>query len=330
MKPIRLAISFLKSSVLILAIALTVLLILTAIPMSPIDKSRDIYGFGEYTDKSQIEIRRYTARDGTQLAFQFYDADAETLLIFVHGSSADGADYHLLANHISQAGVAKVYLPNMRGHYLSGQRRGDCDYIGQLEDDIADLIGLARRNGHTGPVVIGGHSSGGGFAIRFAGGAHGSLASAYVLLSPIILKAPTIKPGNADWAQVNRLRIIGLIGLNILGIHGFDGLPIVHYNKPETYWDGTETLAYTWRLNVSMHPRLPNYKSDLSNMQVPVLVMCGEKDESNAASAYQPLFEETCPQAEVVILPGITHFGVFTDTAALDRIVDWISKLNLQ
>ena len=171
---------------------------------------------------------------------------------------------------------------------------------------------------------------GGGFAIRFAGGAHGGLASAYVLLSPIILKAPTIKPGNAAWAQVNRLRIIGLIGLNILGIHGFDGLPIIHYNKPETYWDGTETLAYTWRLNVSMHPRLPNYKPDLSSIRMPVLVMCGDKDESNTASAYKPLFEETCPQAEVITLPGITHFGVFTDKAALDRIVDWIGKLNLQ
>jgi hypothetical protein len=29
----------------------------------------------------------------------------------------------------------------------------------------------------------------------------------------------------------------------MLGIHGYNGLPIVEFNKPEQYWDGTETLT---------------------------------------------------------------------------------------
>ena len=75
--------------------------------------------------------------------------------MFVHGSSYHGAAYHELAVALSRAGVSKVYLPNLRGHHMSGRRRGDVDYVGQLEDDIADLISMARDRGQTGEVTIG-------------------------------------------------------------------------------------------------------------------------------------------------------------------------------
>ena len=38
-------------------------------------------------------------------------------------------------------------------------------------------------------------------------------------------------------------------------IRGFNVLPIVEFNKPSKYWDGTETLSYSYRLNASYHPR---------------------------------------------------------------------------
>jgi non-heme chloroperoxidase len=103
-----------------------------------------------------------------------------------------------------------------------------------------------------GPVTLGGHSSGGGLAIRFAGGGHGDRVASYLLLSPVIPTSPAVKGGTAGgWANLHRRRLYGLIALNTLGIHGYDGLPIVEFNKPEQYWDGTETLAYSYRLNAS-------------------------------------------------------------------------------
>jgi len=68
-------------------------------------------------------------------------------------------------------------LPNMRGHYQSGRHRVDVDYIGQMEDDMADLIRHLREQRLNGPITLGGHSSGGGFAIRFAGGGQAALSS---------------------------------------------------------------------------------------------------------------------------------------------------------
>jgi pimeloyl-ACP methyl ester carboxylesterase len=97
--------------------------------------------------------------------------------------------HHALASAISSSGTPKVVLLNLRGHYLSGRRRDDVDYVGQLEDDLVDLT--LRGRGLSGPVTLGGHSSG-GLAIRFADARHGDLVSGYLLLSPVIPTSPTV------------------------------------------------------------------------------------------------------------------------------------------
>ena len=140
----------------IAAIGLVTALYLTTRPLPPIPEGRDVFGFasdaGTRAPTGPVPaIDRYPARDGEQLAFQFYDSTGEVILVFVHGSSYHGAAYHTLARELSDAGVAKVYLPNVRGHHLSGQRRGDVDYIGQLEDDLADLVVYIRGRGQRGP-----------------------------------------------------------------------------------------------------------------------------------------------------------------------------------
>ena len=131
------------------------------------------------------EIERFTARDGEPLALRIYPSASERVLIFVHGSSYHGGAYHALARHISDAGAATVVVPNLRGHHLSGTRRGDVDYVGQLEDDLADLIATLRERGMSGPLILGGHSSGGGMVIRFAGGEHGTLIDHALMMAPI-------------------------------------------------------------------------------------------------------------------------------------------------
>ena len=245
----------------------------------------------------------------------------------MHGSSYHGAGYHALASFISQSGAAKVVLPNLRGHYQSGLRRGDVDYIGQFEDDIADLIALLRRDGLQGPIVLGGHSSGGGFAIRFAGGAYKDTVSNYLVLSPIIPTSPAVRKGTAGgWANLHFRRLIGLIMLNTIGIHGFDALPIVAFNKPAQYWDGTETLSYSYRLNASYHPRY-RYAADLRGLDGKALVLIGAQDESIDPEALRAVFAADAPRSPVTVLPNVNHFGIFADPAVLQKIVEWMQGL---
>ena len=85
----------------------------------------------------------YAARDGTPLAYRTYPGGAERIAVIVHGSSAHSASLHPLAKAAQTAGYT-VFTLDMRGHGASGPH-GDIAYIGQLDDDIADLMALLRK-----------------------------------------------------------------------------------------------------------------------------------------------------------------------------------------
>jgi non-heme chloroperoxidase len=297
----------------------------------PLANLKDVFDFASLRETpSDIDLpslRRFAARDGEELAYRFYPSTADRILIFIHGSSYHGAGYHALAAAVSLGGAAKVVLPNLRGHYQSGRHRGDVEYIGQLEDDLDDLIKFLRAEHLNGLITLGGHSSGAGLAIRFAGGRHGDAVSSYLLMTPIIPQAPTVRGGTAGgWANLNLRRLFGLLALNAIGIHGFNGLPVIDFNKPAKFWDGTETLSYSYRLNVSYHPRY-RYQNDIRALGAPTLVLVGANDEANDPEALRTVFAADAPQAQTMILPHIGHFGIFADPAALEAIVGWLRAL---
>ena len=149
--------------------------------------------FFDYTNLLQLQT--FTARDGKQLAYRHYPAQSDKVLILVHGSGYHSRYLLPLAEFISAEGLAQVYTPDLRGHGSTPERRGDVDYIDQLEDDLADLIAIIRNDNPDAKLIVGGHSSGGGLVIRFAGSQYGQQADAYVLLSPFLkYNAPAIRP----------------------------------------------------------------------------------------------------------------------------------------
>ena len=301
-------------------------------PWPRIASDRDVFGFKDLPGTPEIEglaqLEYYAARDDARLAYRFYDSTSDVMLVFIHGSSYHGLSYHFMAQALSSKGVAKVYLPNLRGHYRSGGASGDIAYIGQLEDDLADLIDHAREQGNAGRVILGGHSSGGGLAIRFAGGCHADKVAGYLLLSPVIPLASTFRK-NGGWAMLCNRRIFGLLVLNAVGIRLFNGLRIIQFNKPREFQDGTETLGYSYRLNVSYHPR-NDHKRDLSALGEHVLVMMGADDEQNDAVAMVQLFGECDAKARVDVLAGVNHLGIMADQSMLKEAGEWIAGLRLK
>jgi non-heme chloroperoxidase len=292
-------------------------------------EEKDVFGFAalQATPDSDLPpLLRYRARDGEHLAYRFYDSTADQILIFVHGSSYHGKSYHGLASEMSSSGAAKVILPNLRGHFQSGRHRGDVEYVGQLEDDIADLIAELRKQQFHGPIVLGGHSSGGGFVVRFAGGAHAHLVSRFLMSSPVIPTSSTLREGSASgWAQLHMRRLIGLIVLNALGIRGFNALRVIEFNKPARFWDGTETLSYSYRLNVSYHPRA-RYIADVRKLTHNSAIFIGEHDEAVDAQRLQKLINREAPSTLFNILSNTNHFGIFTSATAHNMLVEWLTQ----
>ena len=133
----------------------------------------------------------FQARGGTGLQYYAYPAASDKVAFLVHGSVGPGTTMHALAKALRDAEVS-AYVLDIRGHGGSG-RRGDIDYIGQIDDDLADFarnLGSAK-SGEVRTLI--GFSAGGGFTIRFAGGPHGELFDRYIFLSPILPGAPSLR-----------------------------------------------------------------------------------------------------------------------------------------
>ena len=88
------------------------------------------------------------------------------------------------------------------------------------------------------------------------------------------------------------------------------GCPVIEFNKPTKFWDGTETLSYSYRLNVSYHPRY-RYQDDIRSLGGPTLVMIGANDEAIDPEALRGLFAASAPNAQMTVVPGLNHFGIF-------------------
>jgi len=279
--------------------------------------------FFDYSNLPQLQA--FAVRDGKKLAYRHYPAQSDKVIILLHGSGWHSQYFLPLAEFISSEGIAQVYTPDLRGHGSQPGSRGDVNYIGQMEDDLADLIEYIRKDNPNAMLIVGGHSSGGGLAIRFAGSRHGKTADAYMLISPFLkYNAPTIRPNSGGWAHPYTGRIAGLTILNMMGIHWFDYLTAIEFNMPEEARDGTETLSYSHRLNTSYAPR--NYKKDLAAITQPLLVIAGAMDESFIADKFEPVISQYTA-AQVKLLPDLTHMGVVVSPEVRPVIKEWLEGL---
>ena len=277
------------------------------------------------------DTQSFTARDGTPLSYRAYPSAPKTGLdlILVHGSGWHGMQFHRMAMALAEGGHANVIVPDLRGHGASPIRRGDLDYIGQFEDDLADLIGHLKSDAPEARFLLGGHSSGGGLVIRFAGGEHGNLVEGYLLLAPFLkYDAPTVRTNSGGWANPATRRIIGLSMLNMAGLTFLNDLPVISFSMPLSVMEGplgkTATTVYSYRLNTSFAPR-NDYRKDLRAIDKPMLLIAGADDEAFYANRFEEVISAETRTGQYLILPGVSHLSLMQDPRVVEAIADWLS-----
>lgn len=124
-------------------------------------------------------------------------------------------------------------------------------------------------------------------------------------------------------------RIIGLSILNALCIRGLNGLPVIDFNKPVRFRDGTETLSYSYRLAASFHPR-NRYVSDVRKLPAGAFVLIGEDDEAVDAQRLRKLFDRESPATRFNILSGTNHFGIFTSDRPVKMLIGWLTGVEIR
>ncbi len=261
-------------------------------------------------------LRSFAARDGASLGYRAYEGSGTNVVILIHGSSDDGIGMHPLAKAVRDAG-ASAYVPVLRGHGSDGSK-GDVDYIGQLEDDLADFVALLRPLHPGASFTLLGFSSGGGFVLRVIDGPDEKLFDRFIMISPALPQgAPTIRPGVGGWVSLALPRIIALSLLNRAGIGWFDGLPIIAFaTSPQA---PNPTSFYSYRLAVDFGaPR--DYLAALARSTKPVALLVGGNDELFYPDRFEPLLGPARPDLRITVVPGLSHTGVTVAPAGIAAI----------
>jgi pimeloyl-ACP methyl ester carboxylesterase len=182
-----------------------------------------------------------------------------------------------------------------------------------------------------------GFSSGGGFALRIAGSDLGSgPANSFdrlVFLSPYLhYNAPTVRsasprekasPEQNAWYSVSIKRMIGLSIFNSVGIHHFDGLPVLAFPVPTDIEDTTAT--YSFRLEENFQPR-SDYRKDIQAIKKPAQVFVGGQDELYIPEKFAEVFDKVRSDIPVTIVPGMGHSDMITNPEPITVVANTFPK----
>ncbi|MGH6754569.1 MAG: alpha/beta hydrolase [Bradyrhizobium sp.] len=268
-------------------------------------------------------LERFQGRDGTALGFRHYAPSGPVTgraAIVVHGSSgSSGGTIHALSGALAARGV-ETWAVDIRGHGSSGTR-GDIGYVGQLEDDLSDFVGVIRKTAPNAPLTLVGHSSGGGFALRVAGSPIQKLFTRTVLLAPYLgYDAPTTRPNSGGWAKADIPRILGLTALRGIGVNCCEALPVLAFAVPshsEKNLVGTYSDRLMRNFAVSR-----DFRRDLANASGPVSIISGADDELMFAAKYVEAVRDARTPVDVKLIEAINHMGIVSVPRAVSAIAD--------
>jgi alpha-beta hydrolase superfamily lysophospholipase len=275
----------------------------------------------DFSDLPDLQI--YKAKDGGKLAYRYYKSmttPAKGSVVLIHGSSASSNSLHLLAKAFARSGYS-AYAVDVRGHGFSGAK-GTIKYIGQLEDDLQTFMKVVSV---TTPSTLVGFSSGGGFALRFAGSEHQKLFQSYLLMSPFIHQdAANARPGDG-WVNIGIPRYVAISALNRVGITALNDLPVTSFALDAA---AKKNLTPDYSYALATNFRLPmDYKAAIRKINQPCAVLAGTEDELFQTDKLEMIFREEGKNWPVTLLPGVGHISLTLDTVAINAAVKLVEQL---
>ncbi len=268
--------------------------------------------------------RQFTMRDGETLFARQFPADSDDTILLLHGVTSESAAFNTSAQKLRQVSKAEVVALDLRGHGQSGGASGDVDYIGQYEDDVADVISAIRAEKPNGRLILAGHSMGGGIALRYAQLADAPAVDGYLLFAPHLgIDAPTMPQqdpqtaeATAAYSQLHVPRLIGLIMLNNVGLKALNHLDTLFFNL-------TDEVTHTYSFGATANSSPQAYAAALTAVDAPMLVVVGSNDEAFVAEEFETAVA-AYSNGKVHVINGENHTSIVASATAMTIIENWL------
>ncbi len=302
--------------------------------------------------KDSCESVYFTVRDGLKLAASIIYAqepnDSSFYLLFIHGGSFNSKRYVGFAKSLRQSNITSILL-DLRGHGSSEGPRGNTHYIGQLEDDLCDVMHELSRIYPNKKFLIGGHSSGGAVVLRYAKKYGFQQVVGCLLIAPAMTAIEISRYNQKSHRILYLLNYYrSMLNFNPIPKQLLNQIPKVDYLKallakiipfyrenlsivefpgdPKIAAIENRTLKYTYNMMASIS--LQNYQEALQAISYPTLFIIGSKDEViDPAALKTAVIWNTFPfgQIKVKEIPDANHLTICKQSAA--TIDEWIKRV---
>lgn len=272
----------------------------------------------------RIEENKITASDGIELFGRLFNINySRATIIIIHGLGEHSGRYEHVANYLNEKEYT-VLTPDLRGHGLSGGKRGHAPSYEILLDDVTAWIHRVKMQHPHNPVFLYGHSMGGNIALNYAIRKNG-------LITGIIATSPWLKLVNPPNIFVRRLAsILSRIAPKITFDNGLNSNDLSRSTKSREEHDADELVhsRITVRLFTIIQKSGCFARKHARELTCPALLLHGGNDRITSRYATQE-FAKHAPGAIFIMLPECYHEIQNEPECvdALDRISNWISKI---
>ncbi|MSP43839.1 MAG: alpha/beta hydrolase [Alphaproteobacteria bacterium] len=258
---------------------------------------------GLHNVRPAIEAGYYVTADGVRLPLGVHSANpSRAVIVALHGFNDYRTEFDMAAEWWMLHGIT-TYAYDQRG-FGGAPRRGVWPGAGVLADDARSMILLARAAHPDVPVYLLGMSMGGAVALELAGSSIPPDVDGVILAAPAVWGWSSLNPlyKGVLWVAAHTVRANKMTGQG-LGIVASDNLEmlralgrdplIIHETRTDAVYGLVEQMERGYRAG--------------SKIQLPVLVLYGEKDRVIPKRPVRELIAALPGPKRVIIYPNGYH-----------------------
>jgi alpha-beta hydrolase superfamily lysophospholipase len=215
----------------------------------------------------------------------------------------------------------------VRGHGLSEGERGHAvSNARQIVADVSQFLAWLKAERPNDPIILVGHSAGGGVILGVSRTSASELVSGYIFLAPYLgLGSATVRPRFGGWVTVRSWRFRAIVLLNLFGIKRFNDNTVVEFNMDACLYDPRFVRSWSFNTALAFGPG-PWVASAAIAAEKPVLVLAGEADQCFVTQLYRYAFKVIAPHAVIHNVGPAGHWDLLVDPGTIAAVENWIDE----